>query len=298
LLKSGAWEYNKSATMLTKEINNTLNITIEDTNLNWTIQCEDSAGNLANSTTYNLTIDTTVPVPPPSVITPPAPPTPPPPPPPTPPPPPAPPPVVDPAKELDQSFLGGIMTGTLQGIQLGPAQLVNLNILNNTLFIELGNESRIDIGIENNKPTILIRDKEISAERPKISALSRNLFLTLLALIVIFAVYYVIQRYKNLLTQKRTFAKQIYLTQDLTDTHKINQSIKKFNILSEQTRLSIIQNKLDLASKQYLELLEIYNYLILKLNKEEQIKIYSTIKQVYHELKNALEIEYYKNKLK
>ena len=61
LYKSGAWELNSTDTSITQTVNQTFNITVEDQNLLWKVQCNDTLNNVANSTTYNLTVDTTAP---------------------------------------------------------------------------------------------------------------------------------------------------------------------------------------------------------------------------------------------
>ena len=62
LKKAGTWELNFTDSSITETINQTINITIEDSNILWLIEVNDTLNNKANSTTYNLTIDTTAPI--------------------------------------------------------------------------------------------------------------------------------------------------------------------------------------------------------------------------------------------
>ncbi len=59
LQKSGAWQLNLTDSSVTETVNQTFNLTIEDSSILWLVECNDSStsNNKANSTTYNLTVD-------------------------------------------------------------------------------------------------------------------------------------------------------------------------------------------------------------------------------------------------
>lgn len=61
LKKSGTWELNFTDPSIAEVINQSINITVDDQNMLWLIECNDTWNNRGNSTIYNITVDTTPP---------------------------------------------------------------------------------------------------------------------------------------------------------------------------------------------------------------------------------------------
>ena len=283
-----------NTTAITETVNQSINLTFTTSDqaaFDWKVSCYGDNNVQGNSSAYKLTLSITLeeeeeeegvigdkpkadpdpdpdpdPEPPPPEPTPPEPPTP-------------------PVMNLDPGF-SDLLKGLLDiPIDLRP-RLIHIGILNETVIINIGNETEIEI-----TDSILIKGLP-TGNRPNKPTIWLRLLLLLLLILLLIALYYLYKKYKP----KKKIKLTEYPTEEI-DVYKINYLINRFNTLTKQIKQSIANDNLDQAQKQYQELLQVYKYLIIKLKKDRE-KLYNNIKQLHNLLRNAIKINYYKKSLK